>query len=401
VLFRRITLSAFLAEPEPDRAYMGEEMPVVRALAEGAPTNNDTQALPPVIGVDLGGTQIRTAVLRGAKLLSRVASLTGEDTAPEHMIPRIFNAVQQALDQAQTTLDQVAGIGIAAPGPLDNRTGTIYAPPNIPRWDRVPLRDIFEKHFSPVGDASQKISIFVENDANAAGLGEYMFGAGRGCLHMVYLTISTGIGGGVIVDGKIVEGAHGMAGELGHMTIDLHAGRCRCGNYGCLEYLASGTAMARYAHEAIAAGQGAELLEFARALQHTGSPVSPADEATEHEYANHPGDVESVRITAHIVSQAAEAGIPLARTIITNAAEAIGVGLVNVIHIFNPELIILGGGITQMGPMLMEPALRIVQERAMKMPRDAVRILLAESGANVGLVGAGALVYYYARHGRP
>jgi glucokinase len=380
---------------------MSQEMPVIRAPSASALTNNDTQALPLVVGVDLGGTQIRTAVLRGAELLSRVALLTGEDSAPERMIPRIFNAIQQALDQAQTTLNQVAGIGISAPGPLDNRTGIIYAPPNLPGWDRVPLRDIFEKHFSPAGDTSQKIPIFVENDANAAGLGEYMFGAGRGCLHMVYLTISTGIGGGVIVDGKILEGVHGMAAELGHMTIDLHGGRCRCGNYGCLEYLASGTAMARYAHEAIAAGQGAELLEFARALQHTGSSASPADEAIEHEYANHPGDVESVRITAHIVSQAAEAGIPLARTIITNAAEAIGVGLVNVIHIFNPELIILGGGMTEMGPMLMEPALRIVQERAMKMPRDAVRILLAELGANVGLVGAGTLVYYYARHGRP
>ncbi len=379
---------------------MSQEMPVVRALAEGALTNNNTQALPLVIGVDLGGTQIRTAVLRGAELLSRVALLIGEDTAPERVIPRIFNAIQQALDQAQTTLDRVAGIGIAAPGPLDNRTGIIYAPPNIPGWDRVPLRDIFEKHLSPAGqrgDTSQKIPIFVENDANAAGLGEYMFGAGRGCLHMVYLTISTGIGGGVIVDGKILEGANGIAAELGHMTIDLHGGRCKCGNYGCLEYLASGTAIARYAHEAIAAGQGAELLEFARALQHTRSSESPAYEAIQHEYANHPGDVESVRITARVVSQAAQAGIPLARTIITNAAEAIGVGLVNIIHIFNPEMIILGGGVTQMGPMLMEPALRIVQERAMKMPRDAVRILLAELGANVGLVGAGALVYYYAK----
>jgi len=378
---------------------MGEEMPVVGAPAKGAPTNNDMQALPLVIGVDLGGTQIRTAVLRGAELLSRVALLTGEDTAPERVIPRIFNAIQQALGQAQTTLDRVAGIGIAAPGLLDNRTGTIYDPPNIPGWDRVPLRDIFEKYFSPAdqgGDTSQKIPIFVENDANAAGLGEYMFGAGRGCRNMVYLTISTGIGGGVIVDGKIMEGVSGIAGELGHMTIDLHGGRCKCGNYGCLEYLASGTAIARYANEAIAAGQGAELLEFARVLQqHSGSPRPPVDEAIEHEYTTHAGDIESVHMTASIVSQAAQAGIPLARAIITNAAAAIGVGLVNIIHIFNPEMIILGGGVTQMGPMLMEPALRIVQERAMKMPRDAARILVAESGANVGLVGAGALVYYY------
>lgn len=382
---------------------MSEETPVMRAPLAGALTNNNTQNLPLVMGVDLGGTQIRTAVLRGAELVSRVALLTGEDTAPQRLVPRIFNAIQQALEEARTTLDQVAGIGIAAPGPLDNRTGIVYAPPNMPGWDRVPLRDIFEQHFSPasrVGDTSN-LHIFVEHDANAAGLGEYLFGAGRGCSNIVYLTISTGIGGGVIVDGKIMEGANGTAGELGHMTIDRNGGRCRCGNYGCLEYLASGIAIARYANEAIAAGQGVELLEFIRALQQhaqEGNELEPSiHEAAGPEHAGSSSDLEVPHITARIVSQAAQAGIPLARAIITNAAEAIGVGLVNIIHIFNPQVIILGGGVTQMGPMLMEPALRIVQERTMKVPLDAVQIVLAELGGNAGLIGAGALVYYYTR----
>jgi glucokinase len=392
-------------------ACMSEETPVMRAPLAGALTNNDTQNFPMVIGVDLGGTQIRTAVLRGAELVSRVALLTGEDTAPQRLIPRIFNAIQQALEEARTTLDQVAGIGIASPGPLDNRTGIVYAPPNMPGWDRVPLRDIFEQDLSSAskrGDAS-KLHIFVEHDANAAGLGEYLFGAGRGCSNIVYLTISTGIGGGVIIDDKIMEGANGTAGELGHMTIDRNGGRCRCGNYGCLEYLASGTAIARYANEAIAAGQGVELLEFTRALQQhaqEGNELEPSThEAAGPGHAGSSSDQEVSHITARIVSQAAQAGIPLARAIITNAAEAIGVGLVNIIHIFNPQVVILGGGVTQMGPMLMEPALRIVQERTMKIPLDAVRIVLAELGGNAGLVGAGALVYYYARmqgtSGRP
>ena len=370
----------------------------------GALTDIDSQNLaarPLVIGVDLGGTQIRAAVLRGAELISRVAQLTGEDTAPGHLLPRVFSVMQQALAEARTMLEQVAGIGIATPGSLDYRTGIVYAPPNLPGWERVPLRDIFAQHFSPAskGGNAAPLPIFVENDAHAAGLGEYLFGAGRGCSHMVYLTISTGIGGGVIVDGKIVEGANGTAGELGHMTIDRNGGRCRCGNYGCLEYLASGTAIARYANEAIAAGQGVELLEFARALQqHVQEGIElepPAHEATGVGYEGSAASVEAPRITAHVVSQAAQAGIPLARAIITNAAEAIGVGLVNVIHIFNPQVIVLGGGVTQMGPMLMEPALRIVQERTMKIPLDAVRIVLAELGGNAGLVGAGALVYYY------
>src|SRR2546425_7417499 len=138
--------------------------------------------LPVVIGVDLGGTQIRTAVLRGATLLSRVGLLTGDNPTPDRIIPRIYSAIEQALAGAATTLDQVAGIGIGAPGPLDNRTGVIFAPPNLPGWKRVPVRDLFEEHFKSA--AGQKIRVVVENDANAAGLGEYMFGAGRGSRDM-------------------------------------------------------------------------------------------------------------------------------------------------------------------------------------------------------------------------
>jgi glucokinase len=357
------------------------------------------QDLPMVVAVDLGGTQIRTAVLRGATLLSRVGLLTGENPTPDRVIPRVYDAVEQALAQAGIALDQVAGIGIAAPGPLDSRTGIVYAPPNLPGWDYVPLRDMFYERF--------KIPIFVENDANAAGLGEYMFGAGRGCSDIVYLTLSTGIGGGVIIDGKIIDGASGTAGELGHMTIDRHGGRCNCGNIGCLEYIASGTAIARRANEAIAAGQGAALLGFARTLlEHPGAAPASAgpsmhesaaledDEMGKSEDVTDEATGHTLYINARTVAMAAEAGVPLAKAIITDAAEAIGVGLVNIIHIFNPEMIILGGGVTQMGPLLMEPALRIVKARAMKAPRDAVRVVQAQLGPEVGLVGAGALIYY-------
>ena len=218
---------------------------------------------------------------------------------------------------------------------------------------------------------------------------------------MVYLTISTGIGGGIIIDGKILEGANGTAGELGHMTIDWKGERCNCGNIGCLEYLASGTAIARYANEAIIAGQGADLLAFASTmLEHTATvpdqaalPMHDPNTRPLDEYDELSGEVEPLLVNARTVARAAEAGIPLARDIITHAAEALGVGLVNIIHIYNPEIIILGGGVMQMGRMLMEPALRIVQERAMKAPRDSARIALAQLTRNAGLVGAGALIY--------
>lgn len=379
--------------------------------ANNGPAEQSTgeDQLPLVIGVDLGGTQIRTGVLRGATLLSRINFLTGEHPEPDRIIPRVYTAIQEALDKASIAIEQIAGIGIAAPGPLDCNTGIIFAPPNLPGWDHVPLRDIFAEHFH--------IPVFVENDANTAGLGEHMFGAGHGCNNMVYLTVSTGIGGGVIIDGKILEGASGTAGEIGHMTIDWHGERCNCGNTGCLEALASGTGIARKANEAIHAGEGAELLAFARTMLEHSSTVPdrsalptqghdpatvelhlPLEEPDEMSFGNEFGaqrQEEHLHVNARTVALAAEAGIPLARAIVENAAEALGVGLVNIIHCFNPEMIILGGGVTQMGPMLMEPVLRVVQERAMKVPRDAVRIVLAQLGANAGLVGAGALIYYH------
>ncbi len=337
------------------------------------------ETLPLVVAVDLGGTQIRTAVLRGARLLSRVGLLTGADPVPERTIPRMMQAVQQALAEAGTTLEGVAGIGIGAPGPLNSRTGVVFCPPNLPGWQNVPLRDIFSEQCN--------VPVFVENDANAAALGEYMFGAGRGCREVVYLTISTGIGGGVIADGKILEGVAGTAAEIGHMTIDWRGPRCNCGNIGCLESISSGTAIARRANERIALGKANDLLEFALS-QHT--PDAEADTPTDSrkEFAT------PIHVNAHIVALAAEAGIPIAREIIASAAEALGVGLVNVIHIFNPEVIILGGGVTGIGEPLLAPARRIIQERAMRVPRACVRIALAELGSDVGLVGAGALIYY-------
>lgn len=291
------------------------------------------------------------------------------------MLPRAFVALEQALQQAGVSLEQVAGIGIGAPGPLDSRTGVVFTPPNMPGWESLPLRHLFVERYH--------VPVYVENDANAAALGEFLFGAGRGCKHMVYLTISTGIGGGVIIDGKILEGANSAAAELGHMTIDWQGERCTCGNIGCLEYISSGMSIARRANQLIQAGQGNDLLAFMHQL------------ARQEYVENEDEREEQIEVTARMVAQAAAAGVPAAQQIIGRAAEALGVGLVNIIHIFNPEKIVLGGGVTQMGPLLMEPVLHIVRERAMKAPLAAVRVELAQSGSNVGLVGAGAVLYYY------
>ncbi len=354
-------------------------------------TLSDESSLP-VVAVDLGGTQMRVAVLSGTRLFSRVNLLTGRDSNPESIIPRINNTIKQALEEANMSLDQIAGIGICVAGQVNSPKGIVFAMPNLSGWDHdVPLRDRLAEHFNG--------PIYIENDANAAALGEYLFGAGRGCNFMVYLTISTGLGGGVIINGQVMRGISGAAMEIGHMTIHEFGEPCNCGNIGCLETVASGIAIARHAQRAIELGQGDELLNFAQsqwtcnAIDSNGSASFIQDPTV---YKQEEGNEakEFQFIDAHIVAQAAEAGVPAARAIIKNAAEALGIGLVNIIHIFNPEKIILGGGLTKIWPMLIDPAIKIVQERAMAVQREAVSIVKAQLDENAGLIGAGALALY-------
>ncbi len=321
--------------------------------------------LPPVVGVDLGGTWLRVAVLRGQEILTRASEPTGENPAPEYIIPRIYHAIEQVLDEVNIRLDELAGLGIGIAGPLDSQSGVVFSSPNLPGWNHVPLKAMFKKRYN--------LLISMENDANVASLGEYMFGAGQGCTDMVYLTISTGIGGGIIVGGQLLTGAKGTAGELGHMTVDLHGDLCNCGNIGCLESIASGTAIAKRARHAIA--KGADFF----VSKEDGQGQQLAGE---------------IPIDAKVVAEAAQRGVPEALAIMKDAAEAIGIGLINIIHIFNPDKIVLGGGLTQVeSTLLLEPALELVKARAMSAPRNAAKIELATLGEDVGLIGAGALIY--------
>ena len=329
----------------------------------------ESQYLPLTIGVDLGGTQLRVAVLQGQQVLARRCEPTGEDPAPDRIIPRIYTAIQQMLDETNIALDQLAGLGMAIAGPLDSRSGVVFASPNLPGWNSVPLRAIFEQRYA--------LPVLIENDANVAALGEYMFGAGQGSTDMVYLTISTGIGGGIIINGHLLTGTKGTAGELGHMTVDRHGERCNCGNIGCLESIASGTAIARRAR--VASANGVNFF-------------------TEEQIGQNSQSTKELPIDAKIVAQAAKRGVPEALTIMQDAAEALGIGLVNIIHIFNPDRIVIGGGLTHIEkPLYLDPALKIVSTRTMTAPRDAAKIVLADLEGDVGLIGAGALVYLHLR----
>jgi glucokinase len=308
------------------------------------------------LAVDVGGTHVRTAVSDQALRLSgRTDEPTRHDLGPDGVIDQIVRQVRQSVAQSQASWDRVETLVVGVPGPLDSVTGVVLGPPNLPGWDNVPLRLSLEGEL--------QMPVKVVNDANAAALGEFYFGAGRGHRNLVYLTVSTGIGGGVVVEGRLLEGTSGTAGELGHTTIDWRGPMCKCGNRGCLEALASGTAIARRFYEAIEAGERSVVTEW----------------------------LNGRRATAEDVALGARAGDPSSLAIFTAAGEALGYGIVNCIHTFNPDVIAVGGGVAKAGPLLFDPVQRVVDRYALSVPRRAVRILLAELGEDVGLVGAAAL----------
>lgn len=311
-----------------------------------------------VVAIDLGGTRFRVAIgtQEGA-----IEWRTSRFTRTERGLQAVLNSMFQAVDEALATVaDQktIKGMGIAAPGPLDPWTGVIYEPPNMPGWDRVPLKQLFEERYD--------LPVQVANDANLAAVGEHRFGAGKGLEHLVYVTVSTGIGGGVIVDNRLLLGAGGFAGEVGHMTIDMRGERCACGNVGCLEWLASGTSIGRRAKELVQSGAQTAL-----------ASVAPEE------------------ITAQRVVELAYQGDEVARQLLRDAGAALGVGMVNLVHLFNPQRIVLGGGVSLNAGALWWDALHeTLRGRAMDSCRRGLEIVPASLGDDAGLLGGVALVTF-------
>jgi len=307
-----------------------------------------------VAGVDLGGTKIYTALAdRRGKLLAELKVPTGGPD-PERVAARIAETVGEVLRRAGA--DGISALGIGAPGPLDAVTGVVQQAPNL-GWRDVPLREKLERLL--------RVPVAVDNDASLAALGEHCYGAGRGVRHMVYVTVSTGVGGGLILDGKLYHGAGCAAGEIGHITVAPDGPPCGCGNRGCLEALASGTAMARAARELVAAGGGRAILAAAG------------------------GRAEA--ITARAVAEAAAAGDAEAARILTAAGRALGTGLAAVINLLNPELLVLGGGAMRVGPVFWRAMEEELRRRALAHPLGQVRLVPAALGERSGVLGAVAL----------
>ena len=320
-----------------------------------------------ILGVDLGGTKIATALVTAqGEIVVRRRSPTPAQAGPDAVINSVFTTIDKTLSAKKSSPSQLLGIGIAAAGIIDSDNGKVIFSPNLPGWHEVPLRDAIEQRFG--------VPTYLGNDATLAALGEWHFGLKRKVANLVYITVSTGIGGGISAEGKLYTGACGAAGEIGHMTIDVNGPRCNCGNVGCWETLASGTALAREAAKQIRAGADTSIAELVD------------------------GDIS--RIDAEIVFLAAKRGDRLAKELISRLGYFFGIGLVNLVNIFNPELILIGGGVAKMGDLLLQPAIKVVKERAFSTLANAVEIKPAILGDDSGVLGAVAFVLEYSKNCR-
>jgi len=311
------------------------------------------EAKKPVLAIDLGGTKIITAII-SSKVIAKEYQLTLAEEGPQSVIKRVLSMIDHLLSLRNLDPSQLDSISIAAAGAIDIEKGLVTLSPNLPGWRDIPLRDMVGEKYG--------VNTFLINDASAAALGEHYFGAGKGVNNLVMLTVGTGIGGGIIINGKLYSGPSGSAGEIGHMTIDVNGPKCSCGNIGCLERLVSGTAVAEEAIRRLSQGEKSSLAEFGG------------------------GKIKS--ITAEKVSLAAQNGDSLALEVISKAATYLGIGLVNLVNIFNPEMIIIGGGLAKVGDLLLEPARRVVRERAFQLSTRLVRIVPAQLGDDAAVLGA-------------
>jgi len=342
------------------------------------------------VGVDLGGTNIVTILMNEkGKIMARDKRATEGWKGKDHVIGRIAQGIASVLNckmqnakckmsplalngqaggislpaqqklRQRTTHDArrttaVVGIGIGTPGLVNLEKGIVYEAPNIPGWNNVPLASIYKREFG--------IRTFLENDANSAALGEWWIGAGKGTRYMICLTLGTGIGGGIIIDGRVYHGADGYAGELGHISLSFDGPKCGCGNLGCLEAYAPAIGIIRRTKEALRKNKKSLVYKL---------------------IGGDPG-----RVTPAVVAQAARKGDGLARKIWDDTGSYLGSAIANYVNIFNPEIVVLTGGLTGAGNLLFKPMWKTVRARAFKGPVKKLMIVAGKLPDDAGAVGA-------------
>lgn len=312
-----------------------------------------------IVGVDLGGTNIVAGAMPvdgsreiGMRTLPTQAG-NGAESVADRIAAMIETVVADVQRETGAERDDILGVGIGSPGPLDRERGVVIVTPNL-GWRDYPLRE----------EISSRVSMraTLDNDANCATLGEWWCGAARGGRNVIGMTLGTGIGGGLILDGRLYHGASDTAGEIGHTSIESNGRRCKCGNYGCLEAYCSGPAIAERAREAMESEASPGMLALVN------------------------GDMSA--LTAHVVYEAARQGDPVARGVVRDTARFLGTGISNLINIFNPDTVVLAGGVTQAGEALLDPLCAEVKRRAFKPAVDACRIVLGQLPVSAGVVGA-------------
>ena len=310
------------------------------------------------VALDVGGTWTRTALVNESGDVlwrDRAPTLRGQGTAA--LLEQLAQSVRRGCDAAAPA--SIRGIALGLAGPLDPHTGVLYAPPNLTEMDGISLTRQW-------GD-SMGAPVLVGNDATLAALGEHHYGAGQGCHTLVYITLSTGIGGGIVIDGRLFQGASGFAGEVGHTRVDSNGPECGCGSRGCLEAVASGTGIARQARARIARGEASLLA----------AEISPIDA------------IEAVH-----VFEAASRQDRLAQDIVDKAARGLAVGLLNVMQLLDPDLIVLGGSVSQQWPVFAPVVEAHVAEHAMNSHfRESFKVAVSPLGDDIVMLGAAALVW--------
>lgn len=319
------------------------------------------------VGVDIGGTNVVVGLVpeeggppRGLRTRATV-SLGNTD----QVVMEIARMVRQTIEEGRESAeDEILGVGIGSPGPLDLAAGVVLDAFNL-GWKDFPIRDRLAE---AVG-----MPALLDNDANCATWGEYWLGAGRDVRSLVGVTLGTGIGGGVILDGRLIHGASASAGELGHMTIDFHGRRCKCGNYGCLEAYASGPNIAARAREGLEAGAESALTDLVE------------------------GELD--RLTAATVYEAILEGDAYAEEVMLETAKILGAGLANIVNLFNPDMIVIVGGVTRAGDYLFGPLRSEVRRRAFRSAEQVCRIVAGELPHTAGVIGAAGLFLHSRRGG--
>lgn len=312
------------------------------------------------IGIDVGGTNVKIALVdKSGKIIYSNSVPTYAKMGYEYTVNNIKQAIKDLMKETNTTAKDIDGIGFDFPGQVDYKTGVVKLAPNIPGWVNVPIAQMIEEEFH--------IPTRIDNDVRCAALGEMKFGAGQGCENFVCITVGTGIGSGLVVNGQLVRGASNAAGEIGHIKLQMKDGLiCGCGDTGCLEAYASGPSIVAMAQDYIKGGKSTKFREMAAA--------------------------EGGEITPYMVAKAAEAGDPVAKRIFAIVGEYIGIGLTSVTNLLNPEKVIIGGGVAEAGDLLLDPIRKTIKERAMVVAGSAVEIVPAQLGNSAGVIGASMLI---------